>query len=101
LSAEKNTAIKSVCVGSLSLQELSERVEWRDKDIFWGGAMTMGHLLERSFLKLRIYMKEQILFGMAPNAKPNEETGTRKKNWYSKSFTRRIVHLRSENAHFF
>jgi hypothetical protein len=29
-------------------------------------------------------MKEQILFGMAPNAKPKEETGTQKRNWYSK-----------------
>jgi hypothetical protein len=46
-------------------------------------------------------VKEQILFGMAPNAEPKEETGTQKKTWYSKSFSRRIVHLRSENAHFF
>jgi hypothetical protein len=46
-------------------------------------------------------MKEQILFGMAPNAEPKEETGTQKRNWHSKSFSRRIIHLRSENAHFF
>jgi hypothetical protein len=46
-------------------------------------------------------MKVQIPFGMAPNAEPKEETGTQKRKWYSKSFSWRIVHLRSENAHFF
>jgi hypothetical protein len=29
-------------------------------------------------------MKEYILFGMAPNAEPEEETGTQMRNWYSK-----------------
>jgi hypothetical protein len=47
------------------------------------------------------YMKEQILFGMAPRADPSEFWVQNQESGIQKSFSWRNVHLRSEMLVFF